>query len=63
MGSMPSWWCDKLGCNYSKRLRLCRGPVGDTWHLDEEYLLKTNGQFQYLWCAVDQEGQVIDILA
>jgi transposase-like protein len=40
-----------------------RGPVGDTWHLDEEYLLKTNGQFQYLWCAVDQEGQVIDILA
>ena len=54
-------WCDKVGRAYSTRLRRCRGPVGDTWHLDEEYL-KTNGQFQYLWRAVGQEGQVIDIL-
>ena len=54
-------WCDKVGRAYSKRLRRCRGPVGDTWHLDEEYL-KTNGQFQYLWRAVGQEEQVIDIL-
>ena len=54
-------WCDKLGRAYSTRLRRCRGPVGDTWHLGEVYL-KINGQFQYLWCTVDQEGQVIDIL-
>jgi putative transposase len=44
-----------------KRLRQCRGSAGGTWHLDEVYL-KINGQFQYLWRAVDQEGQVIDIL-
>ncbi len=37
-------WCDKFGCKYSKRLRRCRGPVGDTWHLDEVYLT-INGQF------------------
>ena len=54
-------WCNQFGCEYSTRLRRCCRPVGDTWHLDEEYL-KTNGQFQYLWRAVDQEGQVIDIL-
>ena len=35
--------------------------MGDTWHLDEVYL-KINGQHKYLWRAVDQEGQVLDIL-
>ena len=54
-------WCDKFGREYAKRLRRCQGPPGDTWHLDEVYL-KINGQFQYLWRAVDQEGQVIDVL-
>jgi putative transposase len=54
-------WCQKFGGEYSKRLRKCRGPVGDTWHLDEVYL-KIDGRNQYLWRAVDQEGEVIDIL-
>ena len=31
------------------------------WHLDEVYL-KVNGQWQYLWRAVDQDGNVLDIL-
>ena len=48
-------WCDKLGRAYSTRLRRCRGPVGDTRHLGEVYLT-INGQFQYLWRAIDQEG-------
>ena len=34
---------------------------GDKWHLDEVYL-KINGKLHYLWRAVDQEGQVLDIL-
>lgn len=34
---------------------------GEIWHLDEVYL-KINGKCQYLWRAVDQEGQVLDIL-
>jgi putative transposase len=55
-------WCQKFGAEYSKRLKKCRGPVGDTWHLDEVYL-KLGGHNQYLWRAVDQEGEVIDILA
>ena len=35
--------------------------MGDIWHLYEVYL-KINGKCQYLWRAVDQEGQVLDIL-
>jgi putative transposase len=54
-------WCQKFGGLYSKRLRQCRGPVGDSWHLGEVYL-KIDGRYQYLWRAVDQEGEVIDIL-
>jgi len=53
--------CDQVEREYSTRLCRCRGPVEDTWYLDEVYL-KTNGQFQYLWRAVDQKGQVIGIL-
>jgi putative transposase len=54
-------WCQKFSAEYSKRLKKCRGPVGDTWHLDEVYL-KIDGRNQYLWRAVDQDGEVIDIL-
>lgn len=35
--------------------------MGDTWHLDQVYL-KIEGQHKYLSRAVDQEGQVLDIL-
>jgi putative transposase len=54
-------WCAKFGAEYSKRLKKCRGPIGDTWGLDEVYL-KIAGRHQYLWRAVDQEGEVVDIL-
>jgi len=54
-------WCSKFGREYAKRLRRNRGRLADTWHLDEMYL-KIDGNFQYLWRAVNQEGQVVDIL-
>jgi putative transposase len=34
---------------------------GDQWHLDEVFL-KINGRLHYLWRAVDQDGDVLDIL-
>ena len=46
---------------YARRLRRRAGPVGDTWHLDELFVT-IRGQRQYLWRAVDQDGEVIDIL-
>jgi putative transposase len=35
--------------------------MGDTWHLDEVFV-KIHGRQQYLWRAVDEDGDVIDIL-
>lgn len=53
--------CEKLGRQYAKTIRRQRGTMVDTWHVDEVYL-KINGQQKYLWRAVDQDGQVLDIL-
>ena len=34
---------------------------GDRWHLDEVFV-KINGKQHYLWRAVDQHGNVLDVL-
>ena len=54
-------WCRTFGRAYARRLRHRRGPLGDTWHLDELFVA-INGRRQYLWRAVDEDGDVIDIL-
>ena len=35
--------------------------MGDTWYLDEVFVT-INGRRQYLWRAVDQDGDLLDIL-
>ena len=35
--------------------------MGDTWYLDELFV-NIQGRRQYLWRAVDQDGDLIDIL-
>ena len=54
-------WSQKFGGTYAKRLRSRSSRPGDRWHLDEVYL-SINGKLQYLWRAVDQDGEVLDIL-
>ncbi len=54
-------WCLTFGLDYARRLRRRRGRLGDTWHLDEVFV-KIQGRQQYLWRAVDEDGDVIDIL-
>jgi putative transposase len=54
-------WCVKFGQTYANGLRRRRPRPGDQWHLDEVFLT-INGQRQYLWRAVDQDGNVLDIL-
>jgi len=54
-------WCWKFGPDYARRLKMKQGRLGDTWYLDELFV-RINGQQQYLWRAVDQDGDVIDIL-
>ena len=55
------WWCLKFGGKYAKRIRSYGPRPGDRWHLDEVFL-RIKGQVQYLWRAVDQDGEVLDIL-
>jgi putative transposase len=52
-------WCFTFGPAYARILR--QGRLGDTWHLDELFV-NIQGHQQYLWRAVDQDGDVIDIL-
>jgi hypothetical protein len=41
--------------------RPCRHAVGDRWPVDETYV-KVAGRWRYVYRAVDQFGQVIDVL-
>jgi putative transposase len=54
-------WCVKFGGAYAKQIRWHGPRPGDRWHLDEIFLT-VNGELQYLWRAVDQDGEVLDIL-
>jgi len=40
--------------------RPCRHRVGDRWQVDETYV-KVAGQWRYVYRAIDQFGQVIDV--
>ena len=54
-------WCEKFGLGYARQLKRRQGRLGDTWFLDEVFVT-INGQRQYLWRAIDQDGDVIEIL-
>ena len=54
-------WCRTFGPAYAQALRRRRGRMGDTWYLDE-LVVTMQGRRQYLWRAVDQDGDVIDNL-
>jgi len=41
--------------------RPCRHAVGTRWQVDETYT-KVAGQWRYVYRAIDQQGQVIDVL-
>jgi putative transposase len=54
-------WCRTFGPEYAHRLKRRQGRLGDIWQLDEVFV-KINGERHYLWRAVDQDGDVIEIL-
>jgi putative transposase len=54
-------WCRKFGQQYANHLRHRRPRPGDKRHLDEVFLT-INGARQYLWRAVDQDSNILDIL-
>ncbi|MCX4784242.1 IS6 family transposase [Streptomyces sp. NBC_01264] len=54
-------WTRRFGPAYAGALRRRRPQPGDKWHLDEVFV-KINKVQKYLWRAVDQDGNVLDIL-
>jgi putative transposase len=54
-------WCLRFGGTYARRLKRRRARPGDKWHLDEVFL-NIGGERRYLWRAVDQHGNTLDIL-
>src|SRR4029077_12052091 len=54
-------WCAKFGPDYAAQLRRRRPRPGDKWYFDEVFV-KINGPTHYLCRAVDQHGNVLDIL-
>jgi transposase-like protein len=54
-------WVQRFTPLLADAARLCRHAPGDTWYVDETYV-KVNGVWRYVYRAVDQHGQVIDVL-
>jgi len=53
-------WCIKFGAIYSRRLKRKHRGYGDTFFIDEVFV-RINGKQHYLWRAVDQDGEVVDV--
>ena len=54
------YWCIKFGSIYSRRLKRRHQGFGDTFFMDEVFV-KIGGIQHYLWRAVDQDGEVVDV--
>jgi len=53
-------WCIKFGPKYARRLRRQHQGFSDTFFIDEVFV-KIQGKQYYLWRAVDQDGDIVDV--
>jgi putative transposase len=53
-------WCNKFGSKYARRLKKKHQGYGDTFFIDEVFV-RIDGKQHYLWRAVDQDGEVVDV--
>jgi putative transposase len=53
-------WTLRFGTEYARRFRHKQGACSNIWHLDELCLM-IKGQRGWLWRAVDDAGEVLDI--
>jgi len=54
-------WVQRFTQEFIEAARPCRHTPGDRWFVDETYV-KITGRWTYIYRAVDQHGQVIDVL-
>jgi len=55
------YWCRKFGLTFARAIRRRQSNVSTQWHVDEVFL-KIGGELHYLFRAVDQDGQVLELL-
>ena len=53
-------WVVRFAPLLGEAARPCRHAVGDRWQVDETYV-KVAGRWRYVYRAIDQFGQVIDV--
>jgi hypothetical protein len=53
-------WVQRFTPLLTEAARPCRHAVGDRWQVDETYV-KVAGRWRYVYRAIDQSGQVIDV--
>ena len=53
-------WVQRFTPLLAEAARPCRHQVGDCWYADETYV-KVAGRWRYVYRAIDQFGQVIDV--
>jgi putative transposase len=53
-------WVLKFGLHFARNLRARRQRPSGQWHLDE-MVASIGGNRQWLWRAVDSEGEVLDL--
>ena len=54
-------WAEKFGRAIAANIRRSRPRPGSIWHLDE-MVVRINGKRMFMWRAVDDEGEVLDVL-
>ena len=54
-------WVQRFTPLLAEAARPCRHLVGDRWFVDETYV-KVGGAWRYVYRALDQHGQVIDVM-
>jgi putative transposase len=54
-------WADKFGRAIAANIRRSRPRPGSIWHLDE-MVVRIHGKRMFMWRAVDDEGEVLDVL-
>ena len=54
-------WVDRFGSQIANRIRSGRPRPTSKWHLDEMFV-SIGGRQMYLWRAIDDEGEVLEVL-
>ena len=54
-------WVQRFTAEFIEAARPCRRLPGDRWFVDETYV-RVAGRWTYLYRAIDQHGQIIDVM-